>query len=275
MPSLEHIFAKEFKQMSQQRAAMTGAFTLDALAVPKFSHGIDNKRRVLIMGISDEYYGKLNKEEVIYWARPNLKRRKFGAGGAFLKDSSGKLIIEDVPLTQGCIAVISKTRIGVPLKHKPQDDFQYVDCYCKNGQACSYVYIIPKKYCYTLNQCALVISLNRLRSYYAGYSVTLQSGHTVYVYVVPYNPLRESYHYRVLVTKTSCNFKEEFNQLLQFWIKNNMAYQIADTALSEPVNGTFNVAFQEYSTNLSEFVRFDPNKSMASTSDELTDSDIL
>lgn len=274
MPSLDQIFAREFKDMAQQRKAMTGAFTLDALAVPKFGVGVDKKRRVLLMGINDEYYGKLNNEEVIYWARPNLKRRKFGAGGAFLKDNTGKIIVEDVPLTQGCIAVISKTRIGVPLKYKPREDFQYVDCYCRNNE-CSYIYIIPKKYCYALNQCALVVSLTRLRSFYAGCSVVLCSGHTVYVYVIPYNPLRETYNYRVLASKTSCNFQKEINQLLNFWVMNNMAFQVADTALSEPVNGSYNVAYNEFSTNLSEFMRFDPNRSLAVNTDDISDSDIL
>lgn len=275
MQSLEQLFVKEFDQMSMQRAAMTGTFTLDALAVPKFTKGIDKKRRVLIRGINDEYYGKLNGENALYWARPNLKRRKFGAGGAFLKDKSGNILTEEVSLTQGCIAVVSKVRLGVPFKYTPKDTrLQYVDCVCRNQEK-NYIYIIPKENCYALNQCALVISLNRLKNFYAGYSVMLQSGHRVYIYVVAYNPLRVSHSYRVLVTKTSCNFKEEFSQLIQFWIANNMAYSFEDTALVESVRGRNNVAYAEYSTNLSEFVCYDPSKSLADNTDELTSSELL
>ena len=280
MPSLEQIFAKEFKNMCQQRVAITGTFALEQLAVPKFSSGIDKKRRILIKGIEDEYYSKLNNEECIYWARPNLKRRKFGAGGKYLKDKAGNYILEDVPLTQGCVAVISKRKVGVPLKHKPTKGFQYVDCVVKRNDEgeiidCCYIYIIPKEHCFMLNQCALVLSLNRLRSYYTGLSVVLQSGHTIYVHVIPYNPLREQQSYRVLASKTSCNFKEDIEKLIAFWQSMGMAFSYNDTMLTEPVNGTLNVAYTEYCTTQDEFVRFDPNKSMNVTSDEITDADMF
>lgn len=275
MQSLEQIFAKEFKQMTQERQAMSGVLDIRGIAVPKFACGIDSKRRILIKGIDDEFYGKLNDEPVVYWARPNLKRRKFGAGGAFLRDKNGNLIIEDVALPQGSVAVISKRRIGVPLKHKPSDDgLKYIDCVGKS-ESIKYIYTIPKKYCYLMKQCAFVISLTRLRNFYAGCSIVLQSGHTIYVHVIPYNPTKESHNYRVLATKTSCNFKDEYNQLMQFWIDNNIIFKTADTMLVEPINGSYSVSYREFPTSMTEFMSYDLEKSMAVTTEDLTDADIL
>lgn len=272
--SLDEIFFKEFKEMSQQRVAISGALSLYDLPLPKYFTGkVDIHKRVFLAGIRDEYYSKLNKSEPIYWTKPNLRRRKFGAGGVFLKDRNGNIVTEQVTLPQSCIAVASDRSIRVPLKHVSEEGFEYVDCLSrkKNDGTVErlFIYIIPKKYCYLVNQLALVLSLNKLRNFYYGQEMVLQSGHTVYLYVIPFKSSSVDRPYRILMTKTVNNFSQEIDGIMKFWLNAKILYPVELTALSEPVRDTYNVAYRVLSDTQAEFVRFDPNKSLADDSEEL------
>lgn len=273
--TLDSIFAKEFKKMSQERVAISGALSLYSLPLPSsFTGRVDTTKKVIINGIRDEYYSKLNRTECIHWTKPNLRRRRFGSNGKFLTDANGRVLSDPVTLPNGCAAVASDIRLGVPLKYKSKEAFEYVDCLSKTLPDGSverkFVYIIPKEYCYTVNQLALVLSLTRLRSFYYGQEMVLQSGHTVYMYVIPFKPSSTERSYRILRTKTRNDFSAEIEGIMKFWLDAKILYPADLTQLSEPVNGVMNVAYRVLCDTQDEFVRYDPNKSLANDTEDIS-----
>lgn len=274
MPSLEEIFYKEFNQMLSQRKAQCGVVNLyDLVLPPDVSSGkIDTHEKVFIKGIDDEYYSKLNNTEAILLSRPNLKRRKFDYKGEFIKKDDN-FVFEEVDVHTGCVAVVSSEKLGVPLKYKPKDDFTYVDVISKvkdNGERdIRYIYILPKKYCYKVNQVALVISLNKLRVYYSGIGMALQNGNVIYLYTIPYKPSKSEHSYRCIGTKTDLDFSQELKSIKDFWCKNNILFDYASCELVEGVKGRNNVAYEEIPQVLEGYTRYNPNKSLADTKEEI------
>lgn len=273
MPSLDEIFYKEFNQMLSQRKAQSGVLNLYELSVPDEikSNTISLNEKVYIDGISDEYYSKLNNTEAILLSRPSLNRRKFDYKGEFIK-KDGNYVLEEVDVKSGCVAIVSDEKLGVPLKYKPEDSFIYVDVMNKQKEdgtrVVKYIYILPKKYCYKLNQVALVISINKMRVYYSGISMALQNGNVVYLYTIPYKPSKSERSYRCLGTKTELDFSEELNALKEHWLEGGVLFKSEYCELYEGVRGRDNVAYEQFPQVLDSYVRYNPNKSLADTKDE-------
>ena len=262
--------------MLSQRKAQCGVVGLYDLVLPDdVANGkIDTHEKVFINGITDEYYSKLNNTENILLSRPNLKRRKFDYKGEFIKKDDN-FVYEEVDVHTGCVAIISKEKLGVPLKYKPNDDFTYVDMISKATESGEvdrrYIYILPKKYCYKLNQVALVISLNKMRVYYNGISMALQNGNVIYLYTIPYKPSKSERSYRCIGTKTSLDFSQELNSIRDFWLKNNILFDYQSCELYEGVKGRSNVAYEEFPQVLESYIRYNPDKSLADVKEEVDD----
>lgn len=272
---LDELFAREFRAMAQQRVALSGALSLYSIPLPvSFSGKVENVKKVIINGVRDEYYSKLNGIECVHWTKPNLRRRRFGSDGKYIYGADGKVITDSVTLPQSCAAVATNVRIAVPLKYKPKEAFDYVDFASRlnpdGSKERRYVYIVPKNYCYAVNQLALVLSLNKLRSFYYGQEMVFQSGHTVYLYVIPFRPSSIEHSYRVLKTKTRNDFSAEIDELMKLWMQANILFPVELTNLSEPVKGRMNVAYNILNDTQDEFIRFDPNRSLADSSEELS-----
>ena len=258
MATLDEIFFREFKNTVQVRAGITN-IKLSDLGIPRgvAKRSIVSKSKlVLLGGIEDSYYSALNNTENILLSRPNLRRRKFGANGKFIV-KNGNFVYEDIALPHGCVAIISDVKIGVPLKYTPKEKFEYVD-YIEKGDKIKYVYIVPKKYCYKLNQTALVFSFRPLRSYYDGLSIYTQSGHLIYMYVIPYSPMGVANKpYRVIMTRTDLQYKDYVGAILTAWEKYKVVFNRELTQLSEPIRGVDNVGFRVFSPTLENFIRHD------------------
>lgn len=276
MPSLDEIFYKEFNQMLSQRKAQSGVVNLYDLTLPDdiAKNKIDTHEKVLIRGINDEYYSKLNNTEALLLSRPNLKRRKFDYKGEFIQ-KDGNFVFEEVDVHNNCVAVVSTEKLGVPFKYKPKEDFTYVDVISKvkdNGERdIRYIYILPRKYCYKLNQVALVISLNKLRVYYSGIGMALQNGNIIYIYTIPYKPSKSERSYRCIGTKTDLDFSSELQSLRDFWLKNNVLFDYTACELSEGVHGRSNVAYEEFPQVLESYIKYNPNKSLADSKEDIDD----
>ena len=274
MQTLEEIFYKEFNSMLAQRRASCGVVNLYDLPMPESiaNNTIDTHDKVLISGIDDEYYSKLNNTEAILLSRPNLKRRKFDYKGEFIKKDDN-FVFEEVDVPKSCVAVVSKEKIGVPLKYKPSDSFIYVDVINKVNEDgehdVRYIYILPKKFCYKLNQVALVLSLNKLRVYYNGIQLALQNGNIVYIYTIPYKPSKAERTYRCLGTKTDLDFTQELNDIKNFWLENKILFDYSMCELSEGVHGRSNVAYEEFPQILDSYSRYNPDKSLADIKEEV------
>lgn len=255
-----------------RRRAITGNFGLYDIEVPVFSDGISQREKVYIKGISEQYYDILNDSEAMLWSHGKLSRREFDSQGNFIKDKDGNYKVKEVVLPHECVAVLSDLQIGVPTKFTSKEGFTYVDYVQRklpNGELeVKYVYIIPREYCYKLNQTALVISYTKLRSYYSGIAIALTNGYTLYMYVIPYKPTMNRPHsYRVLCTKTSIDYKAESDACSSFWYSKGMLFPYEYCVLNEGVKGRSNVAYETLPDVMSDFVRYDAERSMAKVDD--------
>lgn len=268
MASLDEIFYKEFVQMMNTLKGYSGAQDLTSVPLPQEVVGkffVETRDKAAIAGINDEYYGKLNNTEVLLWGTKALKRREYDHNGEFRRDSNGNYILKDVNCPRECVAVVSPISLGVPTSHKPSEPFEYVDMVTKtvNGkQIHRFVYIVPRKYCYRLNQTALILSWNKHRVYYSGCAISLQNGHTLFLYVIPYKPSKVEHNYRILHTKTSDDYSEELIMLRDFWIKTNYMFNPAECQLMDIVKGRDNMAIAPINGVLDVYERFNSNQSM-------------
>lgn len=271
MATNEEIFFKEFNQMINQLKATNGVLDLYNLPLPNYNFRVEKSEIVAIGGIEVEYYEKLNNSECLLWSWGQLKRRKFDYKGEYIKDKDGNQIFVDVTLPHECVAVVSDIVIGVPLKFKSEEHFEYVDMITRReNNKIYYVYIIPRKYCYKINQVALVANTNKMRSYYDGIGITLKNGNILYLYTIPYKPSKQIRGYRIIHTKTNNDFSKELTLIKDYWLKNNYMFNPEKCAIMEGIKGRDNLAIQSLPVVMDEYIRFDPSKNM-DTSEEIFD----
>lgn len=271
--TLEELFCREFNQMMLQRKANTGLFNLSALDLPEGVFGeICTRDKVIIKNIEEEYYSLLNNSGALLWSHGKLSKRKFDYRGEFIK-KDGKYVVEPVTLPHESVAVISDVKIGVPTKFKSKESFDYVDVLHRKNKDGSvdvrYVYIVPREYCYKLNQTALVLSLNKLRVYYYGSSVCLQNGYVLYMYIIPYKATStRNTNYRVLDTGTDLDeYQTKIDSLIQYWYSRGYLFNYEACQLYEGVKGRTNIAYETLPVIKDSYQRYDEEKSMASVDD--------
>ena len=258
----EELFFKEFNAMVLALRAYNGPVNIYDMPLPDIPFHRELHEIAYIQGIETEYYNKLNESEAIIWKEGKLKRRKFDYRGEYMTDSDGNVITEEVTLPQDCIAVISEIRIGVPYKFKTEESFAYVDM-VKRDDKIYYVYMVPKKYCYKINQTALILNTNKMRVYYQGIGLTLKNGSIVYLYVIPYKPTQKEKGYRVLCSHTNIDYSKEFVAIRDYWLQNNYMFNPALCNLYEGTKGRNNAALIEFPTVLDEYERFNIDKPMS------------
>lgn len=268
--TLDELFYKEFNVMMQDLKGMVGSCNLQDIPLPEQvkSFIIEKRKKVVIKGIEEEHYNNLNETEAYLWGTSSLKRRKFDYKGEYMKDKDGNYIMEDVVCPRDCTAIISDTVIGVPYKFKPKEQFLYVDILDAPTRQ-MYIYIVPKKYLYMVKQTALVLSWNKLRRFYSGIGVALQNGYTLYMYIVPYNPMSSATNYKVLATKTSVDYNKELNIIKNFWIQNNIMFNPDWCVLDEHIRGRVNMAYEPLNGTEDIFERFDLSKPLSEEEEEI------
>lgn len=280
MASLDEIFFKEFQAMMYQRKGMTGQVNLNDIPLPPGAERhlfVETRDKVKIIGISEEYFSKLDGTEALLWGHKQLQRRKFDYQGKFMKDKEGRYILRDVTCPQECTAVISKDSIGVPNTFKSKEQSCYVDMITRktaSGVQHRFVYVIPKKYCYKIKQTALVLSWNKLRRFYQGIGLSMQNGSILYMYVIPYNPSSTVHNYRVLHCKTSVDYNRELAVIRDFWIKTGVIFDPAQCTLTDYVKGRENMAYFTLDSTEDMYEMFDVTKPLG-TEDTLEDVEFI
>lgn len=283
MASADEIFYKEFKQMMGELKSMNGNVDLYDVPMPPSLEQrlkIEKRDMVAIAEIPDQYYGKLGNSFALLWGRGRLARRKYDYKGEYMLDKNGNFTWQDVTVPQDCVAILSDRSIGVPNSYKPKGDhFEYVEMVVKkvgDKELRKFVYIIPRKYCYKVNQTALVLSWNKLRVYYSSISLAMRNGNTLFIGVVPYKPTSNTTHnYRVLMSKPSVDYNEELAILRDYWIKQNVIFNPAHCVLYTGAQGRDNAAMQAFNGVLDTYMMFDANKPLGeddSIMDEVEDS---
>lgn len=276
MVDLDTMWCREFVQMMNQRKAQNPDFNINEIPLPE---GVcmepEAFDKVLIRGISEEYYSKLNNTEARIWNGGALYRRKYDYKGEYIRNKDGNYETTHVPVPNDCIAVMSDVKIGVPNKFKSDEPFEYVDALTRTKDDGTldfhtFVYIIPRKYCYKLSQTALVIGIDKLRNYYEGVSVATVQGYYLNIYIIPYKPTRKVYtRYRVLTTKTSIDYRVEIQAIMNYWLNSGFIFNPSFCETESGYKGRENMAVEHFPIVLEEYIRYDENKSMSIHEDDM------
>lgn len=280
MATTDEIFYKEFNSTMQQLRGIQGCCNLQDIPLPPEAEGkffIEKRDKVVITGITEDYYSKLNNTEALLWGSKALQRRKFDYKGEFMRGKDGNYMLQDVPCPHDCVAIMSPLSIQVPTKFRSKEQSQYVDMVTKKtpeGNIHRFVYIIPKKYCYPLKQTALVLSWNKLRRFYQGVGLSLKNGHILYMYVIPYKPNSQVHNYRVLQCKTSLDYNWEINLVKDFWIKSDFMFNPDWCQLEDFYKGRENMAYFTLDSTEDMYERFDISKPLGQE-DSLEDVEFL
>lgn len=256
---LDDLFEKEFTSMMRGLKVRNGLIPLSAVS---FGNELESQfsvtaiDKVLIDGIKDEYYSKLNKQVVGVWSRPDLKRRTFDSNGEFIK-KDGNYVLEDVTVPSGCLAISADIPIGVKTRYKPEENFAFVDKVYNTALGGSkFIYIIPKKYLYRVNQSCISISWNKFtRNFYAQTSLATKWGSYLFLTVSPYKPSREGKASRVLTVGTDPDDLIEISKkIIQYLISSGQCFNPADCDVSGGSRVKVqNTAFQDYPSDLDTY----------------------
>jgi hypothetical protein len=265
MQTHDNLFAKEFKDMMNGRRSMSISFKLVDLPLPMLESMINGTPKghiAVLRGIKEPFFDRLNGEEVQLVGRTTLQKRQVLSDGTFRLNKDGKNEYTQVPVTHGCVAILSKTSIGLKRtvdgkEHKVSEGFRYVD-YVDTTSGRKYIYVVPKTYAFRLNMCALVITPNKRRVYFKGCKLALQNGNYVYLYVIPFK-YRETQDIRILGVKSDYSFDKEVSQIIQYWMSLGVIFDLKKTALADQVNGITNLGIMDLDgTVVSEdYRRFD------------------
>lgn len=274
---LSSLFYYEFNKTMNTLKSLHPAVSFADVPLPEEASNfvIERRDKVVISGIETEYYSKLNNTENLLWGSSAINKRKFDYNNKPIVDKkTGKIVLEDVPCPRDCVGVVSNYSIGVPNKFQNKEGFKYVDMVTqvnKNGEkgAVKFIYIIPKKYCYKMQQTALVMSWERggLRKFYSGVAISTTLGRVLYLFVVPYKPNMSendgSKKFKVLCTKTDIDYTEEMTLLRDHWINCGFMFNPDECKLDEPIQGRDNMASISLDANLDDYIRFDTTKPMS------------
>lgn len=266
---LDKEFYKEFVQTMRERKAYTGAFNLQGLYIPdEIRVDIPKTDTLMINGVNIDYYKSLNRSECLRIGRTNLVRRLFNNKGEFKLNSDGSNMVEEVDVPHGSVAVLSDINIKVPLAFKAEG-FNYVDYVERSIDGKikrSYIYIMPKRYCYKVNKVALVISNNKLTQTYMGYRLFLQNGYDIYLQVAPFKPSSaKNMGRRIISLKNGTDFNGEIKQLLSCWIQRKIIFDPRYFEVQGCKVG--NLVFEPVSSNLDFYEVVDVEHSLENEND--------
>ncbi len=278
MKCLDDIFYDEFRVMMRQLKVQAGPKSVvplvdangrvlrdDFPVPPEFLNDthIIKTHLITLNNITEEYFSSLNGTTGLYYSKMNVTRRKFDYKGEYIKDENGKYEVEHVTVPNDCIAIFSEKVIGVPYKFKPKEEgFAYVDkapMQVGNVKKDLLLYIVPRKYCYYVNQTALVFTTTKFGEnsergrFYTGREVAMTNGTTLFMYIIPYKPFKK-YGYRVLATSTNpANLMELSNKIYKYWIDKGLAFNPSMCDVSGGTKGVENMARRNIVGNISTY----------------------
>ena len=281
MASNDEIFAKEFLKAMKDLKATYGYQELNSIPIPdelkNVFIGAESFNKVFISNINDEYYGKLSNTEALLLKGYDLRKRKYDHKSEFMRDKNGNIIYIDVPCPNKCYGIATDINISVPAKYKVKNEhFEFVDYQertTKDGRKeRKYIYIVPKKYLYKINQTALVFSWRKLPKTYAGVALFLRNGSVLYVHIIPYKVGIKPANYRIVHCKTTDDYSKELEILRDYWLKIGYIFNPDQCELTEPYKDRDNMAYQRLDGSMDIYEKFDLEKSLdGDTSDNLFD----
>lgn len=261
MANSENIFVREFNTMMNQRRSQNSGFSITDIPYPDL-HLITKDDFVkggkwgFVKNISEPYFNDLNKSEVEIVKGRSFEKKLayFDSTGKvqYKTDKNGDYITNTITVEKGFVAIYSSVNIHLPNKierngikkdYKPTFGYNFIE-YVDSPKGRKYLYTVPMQYVYPVELCGLVIALNKHRAYYKGCKVALTNGYHVYIYSIPYK-YRENQGYVLIGAKSSPNFDEEMNKLLDYWMREGILFDLDMTALENQIKGSMNVGIQD------------------------------
>jgi hypothetical protein len=233
--SLESVFIREFKNS----IVNIGAKDIYSVPLPDSCKGwnISGSELYAIKGIEDEYFGKLNISLVKRIPKGTEAKRRVidKAKRTFKRDSDGNFIYEDAKIPNGCIVIESDRSIGLPYGYKCKEGCDYIDFIKDKEGTILYLYAIPKKFLYKVNQTALALSVKNMKNYSGMGYVTWNMG-KIFLHIIPYNPNSQYVGTKILKTGTKTKYDAEINEIVGYWQKVGLIPNIALSGLSTGEN---------------------------------------
>lgn len=274
MATHESVFTREFNNMMNQRRAQNTGFSIMDIPCPdmkliKADDFVEGGKMAFVKDIEEPFFSDLNNSNVEIVKGRNFQKRVsyYDEEGKikFREDRNGDIMKIEVPVKTGFVAVYSSINIHLPNKvekngekriYKPTDGYKFVD-YVDTDKGRKYMYLLPIDKVFPMELCALVISLNKHRAYYKGCKVALTNGHYVHIYSIPYK-YRENAGYYLIGAKPSPNFDREMKELLDYWIKHSILFDLNMTALENQYKGNINLGIVDIPGTCmpSEYVKY-------------------
>lgn len=256
-------FVKEFINMAENRRAVTRNFEISTLLLPNLGGKLNPKGEYKkVVGIEEPFFELLNGEIVEVLSDKEMQKREVLPNGKFLMNEDGTESSYTVEVPTG--AVIIKTTKNIKLRNHIMKDgkkleikidnmrFKYIDYQDDpDNQVREYFYYIPRENLEEVNLTALIVTVGTRSKRYKGYKIVLQNGYMVNLYVIPFKK-QQTDTYRVVAISENENyeFKQEIEDLMQFWEANKIMFPRRLTELEEQYRGRTNIAVQDLEQTL-------------------------
>ena len=117
-----------------------------------------------------------------------------------------------------------------------------------------FVYAVPRELLFEVSQCALAVSSSRLDCF-EGYRFNSFADGTLFLSVIPFKKSSSFLNTRILVVKSSTDFKDEISSIVNFWVKEKVIPSPADfKVLSEDGVSEVSLVFDSVPASYHEFV---------------------
>lgn len=256
-------FVKEFINMAENRRAVTRNFEISTLLLPNLGGKLNPQGEYKkVVGIEEPFFELLNGEIVEVLSDKEMQKREVLPNGKFLMNEDGTESSYTVEVPTG--AVIIKTTKNIKLRNHIIKDgekyeikidnmrFKYIDYKDDpDNQVREYFYYIPRENLEEVNLTALIVTVGTRSKRYKGYKIVLQNGYMVNLYVIPFKK-QQTDTYRVVAISENENyeFKQEIEDLMQFWEANKIMFPRYLTELEEQYRGRTNIAVQDLEQTL-------------------------
>lgn len=241
---LDKQFIKEFKD-TMTRLRGENSLHMQEFLVPNNGHFMVNTSpMVRIRDIEDEYLKQFNNTEVFYIKKRTIDRNVYWNSGEIKRT-------EKYNLDTNSILISTRQDLGLPFGYDTKvKGLEYVDYReSRDGKGNFYYYSIPEKYCYTVNQTAIVAADKKKPKHYGGFRLASTLGYYIYLYIVDLKGLKNIDSQKIIKTGMKPEeLKQSEDELIRFWIREGQIYNFDELETEVPVDssGSTNLAYEEF-----------------------------
>lgn len=243
---LDKQFVKEFKQVCNQ---LRSQYSFNIQEIPNLPHLIeqlDLSKKLKIEGLTEAYLDELNGQYVDWLKQRVIDKNIYWNSGEVKKTVK-------YSVKKGTQLIRTTLNLKLPANVAfSEEGLEYVD-YVDIENKRFFYYTIPDKYLYEVKETALVISERLKPQHYGGYRLVSTKGYTFYLYIVHLKNFKMIDTQKILATKIGVNYTEEINQLLTYWLSQQLIFNPNDLEVSIPIDmkGSTNLALTYLEPTLS------------------------